>query len=313
LRSGSSWTFSDDPMSAPSLRGLERYGRITSIVVSRGDDVVYETYREGDAETLRNTRSCTKTVLGMIVGAAVARGLIEGVDAKIGDLLPDRRAISYDDPRKSALDIRQLLTMSSCLECDDSNPDSAGNEERMYPREDWLQFALDLPVRGDNGFSHCTAGVVALGVAVASALGEPLSAFAAREVFPAAGIDRFSWPLTPLGEDSAAGGLELTSSGLLELGRLYLDGGRDVVSNDWIDESTRAHATVDARTAYGYLWWLRSFGGHFSYYMAGAGGNRVHVFPDLHLVLVITAANFGVPGAHDWSDRLLEDVLTRLS
>jgi CubicO group peptidase (beta-lactamase class C family) len=294
-------------------REFERYGRITSVVVFRDDRVVYDAYLDGNAEKLRNTRSCTKTVLGMIIGAAVGRGLIGGVDAKISDLLPSRRALLHDDPRKSTLDIRQLLTMTSCLECDDSNPDSAGNEERMYPREDWLQFALDLPVRGKNEFSYCTAGVVALGVAVASALGESLSTFAARELFPAAAIDRFSWPRTPLGEDSAAGGLELTSIGLLELGRLYLDGGRNVVSQAWIDESTKAHAAIDEQTGYGYLWWLRTFGGHFSYYMSGAGGNRVHVFPDLRMVVVITATNFGVPAAHDLSDRLLEQILSRFT
>ena len=41
--------------------------------------------------------------------------------------------------------------------------------------------------------------------------------------------------------------------------------------------------------------------------MTGMGGNRVHVFPSLELVAVITSANFGRRDAHALSDRLLED------
>ena len=63
------------------------YGEITSVVVSRGGEVVVEEYFEGDAETLRNTRSCTKTVAGMLLGIAVERGIVAGVDAALGDLL----------------------------------------------------------------------------------------------------------------------------------------------------------------------------------------------------------------------------------
>jgi CubicO group peptidase (beta-lactamase class C family) len=161
-----------------------------------------------------------------------------------------------------------------------------------------------------GSFSYCTAGVVLLGVAVARALGVRLSVFAARELFPAAGIDRFDWPTTPRCEDSAAGGLLLTSRGLLGLGSLYLQGGGGVVSESWVDVSTRPHAQIDAQT--GYLWWLRSFAGQRSYYMSGMGGNRVHVFPELELVAVITTRSFDVPSAHELSDRLLVDeVLAR--
>jgi hypothetical protein len=53
---------------------LEAYGEITSVVVSRSGDVVVEEYLEGDADTLRNTRSCTKTVLGMLLGIAICSG-----------------------------------------------------------------------------------------------------------------------------------------------------------------------------------------------------------------------------------------------
>jgi CubicO group peptidase (beta-lactamase class C family) len=291
---------------------LESYGEITSVVVSRGGEIVTEIYREGDESTLRSTRSCTKTVLSMLVGIAIERDRFPGVDASIETLLPDRAASFYPDRRKGEITVEQLLTMSSCLECDDWNPYSAGNEERMYPREDWVQFALDLPIRGSSGFSYCTAGVVLLGVALERALGEPLPEFARHELFDPIAVGAFDWPTTPLGETSTAGGLLLTSRSLLALGRLYLRGGDGVVPAAWVSNSLRPHAQIDERTTYGYLWWLREFAGHPSYYMSGMGGNRVHVVPDLDLVAVITTTNFRRRDAQELSDRLLvEEILRR--
>jgi len=289
---------------------LEKYGEITSVVVSRGADIVTEIYRDGDESTLRNTRSCTKTVLSVLVGLAIQRGVIPSVDLSMGALLRSHSAALHPDPRKNDITVKQLLTMTSCLECDDWNPYSAGNEERMYPREDWVQFALDLPIRGSSGFSYCTAGVVLLGVGLERALGTPLADFARRELFDPVGVGAFDWPTTPLGETSAAGGLLLTSRGLLALGGLYLRGGGNVVPEGWIAASTHPHVQIDERTSYGYLWWLREFEGHHSYFMSGFGGNRVHVVPELDLVAVITTTNFGRRDAHELSDRLLvEEIL----
>jgi CubicO group peptidase (beta-lactamase class C family) len=97
----------------------------------------------------------------------------------------------------------------------------------------------------------------------------------------------------------------LTSRSLLALGELYLRGGDGIVTPGWISESTRPHRRIDPVTEYGYLWWLRTFGGAPCFYMSGMGGNRVHVFPDLELVAVITSANFARRDAHALSDRLL--------
>ena len=48
--------------------------------------------------------------------------------------------------------------------------------------------------------------------------------------------------------------------------------------------------------------------------MTGAGGNRVHVFPELETVVVITSTNFRRRDAHALSDRLLtEHVLPTLA
>ena len=137
-----------------------------------------EEYLEGDADTLRNTRSCTKTVASMLTGIEIERGLVRGVESSLVELLGAR----VDDPRKRAITVRDVLTMSSCLDCDDWDEASPGNEELMYPQEDWLGFALGLPVREGTGFSYCTAGVVVLGVALEQAAGGSLPDFARSEL-----------------------------------------------------------------------------------------------------------------------------------
>jgi CubicO group peptidase (beta-lactamase class C family) len=145
---------------------LTGYGAITSVVVARAGEIAAEDYLIGDADSVRDTRSCTKTVLGMLLGQAIERGHVAGVDARVLDLLAGTQPATRADPAKQALTVGELLTMSSCLDCDDWDDSSPGNEELMYPQHDWLQFALDLPVRSGRSFSYCTAGVVLLGIAL---------------------------------------------------------------------------------------------------------------------------------------------------
>jgi len=124
------------------------YKQITSILVSRHGELIFEQYfDDGGAAALRNTRSATKTVTGMLVGAAVDRKLLR-VDAPVLPFFADRLPLLNPDPRKSRITVEDFLTMSSLLECDDENSFSRGNEERMYLVEDWVKFTLDLPIKG---------------------------------------------------------------------------------------------------------------------------------------------------------------------
>jgi CubicO group peptidase (beta-lactamase class C family) len=63
---------------------------ITSVVAFTGDEVVCEAYFDGDATTPRNPRSATKTVLAILVGIAIDRGVLHGVDTAISRLLPSQ-------------------------------------------------------------------------------------------------------------------------------------------------------------------------------------------------------------------------------
>jgi CubicO group peptidase (beta-lactamase class C family) len=304
------------------------FTKITSVLVARQGRLAYEAYFEGDASTLRNTRSATKTVTSILAGIAVDEGRLRR-DSTVLSFFPDRHP-QNPDPRKERMTVEDLLTMSSVVECDDWNSFSRGNEERMYLIEDWLQFFLDLPVKGfpswatkpgdapyGRSFSYCTAGVFALGRVLEKATGATIPEFAEKRLFTPLGVGAVQWVLSPLGEAQTGGGLEMRSRDLAHLAQLYADGGLTqggrVVSAEWVTDSTRPHARIDDHTEYGYLWWLRAFeaGGRRvpAFYMSGNGGSKVLVAPDLRLVVVITSTNYNAKGMHEQTDRLLTDYI----
>lgn len=304
-------------------------GRTTSIVVMQDGQVIAERYfDEGGAEALRNTRSATKTITGMLAGIAVSRGKLDKT-SRVASFFPDHRPAAHD-PRKEAVTVEYLLTMSSVAECNDSIPYSRGNEERMYLIEDWVGFYLDLPVKGfpawetkpeDSpygcAFSYCTAGVSTLGAVVERAADRQLEDFAQDALFAPLGISEARWQFSPLGLAQGGGGLELSSRSLARLGQLFLDRGRadgqQIVPAEWIDASLTPQVSVpDGRGyEYGYLLWIQSITlGEESYIarqMSGNGGNKVIIQPETISVTVITTTNYGQREAHAQSDSLCKD------
>ncbi len=307
------------------------FKKIGSVVIARHGRLVYEAYFDGDAGTLRDTRSATKSITDILMGIAIDEKKLSGVDARVLPLLPEHaRKMQNPDPRKDRITVEDFLTMSSALECDDWNDFSRGNEERMYPVEDWAQFILDLPVRGhmhvgeDNDppkygryFSYCTGGVFVLSEVLAGATGMRTDRYAREKLFAPLGITDAQWVYSPLNIPQTGGGLRLTSIDLLKIAELYRNGGvwqgNQIVGGTWVKASTRPHAQIDDETEYGYLWWLKAFKssgkGYPAFFMSGNGGNKVAVFPALDLSVVITSTNYSTRGMHEQTEKLLTDYI----
>jgi CubicO group peptidase (beta-lactamase class C family) len=154
------------PLASPESVGLESarlkemesairagdFKKITSVVVARHGKLAYELYPEGSSqEDFMDTRSATKTITGMLVGIAIDRGLLR-LDSRVLPFFADKQPIQNPDPRKDAITVEDLLTMSSILECNDWTDFSRGNEERMYLVEDWVRFV------GSGGASASVEG-----------------------------------------------------------------------------------------------------------------------------------------------------------
>lgn len=306
------------------------FKKITSVLVARNGKLVYEDYFDGTATTLRNTRSATKTITGMLIGIAIDKGLLKGVDAPILQFFPDKLPLQNPDPRKEKITVEDFLTMSSLLECNDWNQFSRGNEERMYLVEDYVKFTLDLPIKGfpswttkpqdsphGRSFSYCTAGVTTLGGVLERATKVSVPEFAGQNLFAPLGIEKAQWAMTPTGLALTGGGTELTSRDYLKLGQLYAQNGvwqgKRIISETWVKKSIEPHARIDDETEYGYLWWLKSFKAgdkkFAAYFMTGNGGSKVYVFPELQLTVVITSENFRLREMHELSERLLTDYI----
>lgn len=321
---GESASYSVKSRELESAIKKETYKKITSVLVSKDGQLVYESYwGEGGADYLNDTRSAMKSLTAMTLGAAVADGFIKSVDEPAFVWFEDEQPVRFPTQLKQKITIRDLLTMSSALDCNDNEWESPGNEEHMYPARKWLYFVLDMPTKDDYGrnengygpFSYCTAGSFLLGQIIERAVGEPVDAYVARRILAPLGIERITWDKSPSQEVMTGGGAELASRDLMKLGELVRnDGvfeGERILPASWIAEMTRVQVKASEEQDYGYQWWREDFScgkeNVSGWYMAGNGGNKIAIFDELGLTVVVTAQLYGTKGMHQQSKDIIEN------
>ena len=329
------WTDADKQSVETAIANGD-YGSITSLWIERNGDLVYEAYFNGaDADTFHNMRSVGKTFTGMLVGAAIEDGFIDGVDEKAAKYFRDLKPFANPDKRKNDLTLKDLLTMSGPLECNDWNSFSRGNEERMYLVENWSKFFWDLPIRNrpsweipedDGGFgraySYCTAGAQLLGEIVERTTGKSAPDYAGERLFKQIGIVTPKWNYAATGKAHLGGGLELTTADWAKIGRLAVNKGRangaQLLPESWIDESLTDYVQIEPGVNYGYLWWRPQYTiGENKYsanMMTGTGANRVYVLPEFGIVVVITKNDYRNRQAHSQINTFFtKEIVRRLS
>ncbi|XOV79972.1 MAG: serine hydrolase domain-containing protein [Aestuariibacter sp.] len=306
--------------------------QLSSIVIRQHDVALFEQYyNDTHPDDLHDVRSASKSLTNLLYGIAVEQQLFTSQNDKVladfGEYRPQ-----YFTSEKRKMTYFDLMSMTNPLECNDWNQYSAGNEERMYLRKDWVEFFLDLPVRGappwekpfeqqpyGRGFSYCTAGVSITGAAIERRSGMRLDEFARKYLFSAMQISEVTWYKSPMGIIQAGGGLRIKPTDFIKFGQLLLnDGkwqGKQLLSRAWLAASVKAYSQVSEKpkTDYGMLWWLVNFevNGRTIRTIAasGNGGNYLFAIPELNAAVVITATAYGTPYMHKQARQLMTDAI----
>jgi CubicO group peptidase (beta-lactamase class C family) len=253
-------------------------------------------------------RSATKSITALLVGIAIDQGAIPSVQSKVMDLLPTRRRVFEQDPRKAAMTLEDLLTMRSGLDCNDWDPKSPGHEDKMYRQRDWIAFWSEQRMRTDPGkeFSYCTGNVVALGEILAAATSMSADAFALKNLFVPIDARRAEWRYWDGKRGVDTGGhLRLEPDDLIKIGDVVLARGMykqtRIVSEAWVDAMMQERTAIPgAAQRYGYLWWLDhvkdpNLPATKLWWAQGNGGSLLIVMPGLKAVMVTTGTRFNRP------------------
>lgn len=272
-------------------RAVGEVPAISALLAVRHGYLVFERYYNGlMAEDPINVRSVTKSVTSTLAGAALRTGLLSGLDARTGDLIPDRIPADHD-PRVEDTTLWQWLTMTSGLQWD-----AYGDWQRLLEAPDWVAMTLGLPVVGIPGetYVYNTGGSQVLDVIVAEAAGKPLEDYAGEVLFAPLGIRPGGWMRSPQDEVSAGSGLELTARDMAKLGLLYLRGGawdgQQIITPEYVQQATTWQSAGDSTGGwanYGYQWWVTATNaGYPAYFALGYGGQHIFVVPALDLIVV---------------------------
>lgn len=280
--------------------------KVHGLLIARRGRLVLEEYFYGEnGEKPHDTRSASKSVATVLVGAAMQAGARIGPSTAAYPLLRPEAAAGLD-ARKRALTLDHLLTMSSGYDCDDNGDgDRPGNETAIIDQEenpDWYGMILDLDVVRDPGAQavYCSINPHLAGGMLARATGRSLPDLMYELVAEPMGMRGYYVPITPMGDGYLGGGWRFRPRDFMKLGQLYLDGGtwrgRRILSEDWIRRSVEPRYPLGTGTRYGYLWWLREYpyaGGTVqAYYASGNGGQQVVVIPELELVIAVYGGNY---------------------
>ena len=271
------------------------------LAVHNGKLILEEYFNSYTIDSRHDLRSVTKSITSLLIGIALEQGYINSIDDPISKYLEAKRK-KNPDPRKEKISIRHLLTMSPGWECDDWNPKSAGQEDRVYRKKDWVQYTLDLPMERDPGSSasYCSMGVIILKTILEKSSNMTIDAFAQKFLFDPLGITNPKWDHTSDKKVITAGKrLYLSPRQLAKIGQLVLNNGiwegAQIVPDKWIREATSRHTKI-TDVAYGYLWWRLPFRQGNTVYEAllatGNGGQYIMIFKELDLVFLFTGSAY---------------------
>ena len=317
---------SADTIEPAALAAAEAYATKTksvALLVYHRGALRYEKYWPGfDRDTITDPFSAHKTVMGLLMGAAIADGVIKSVDEPAATYLPE-----WANDARNKIRIRDLLQMSSGLE---TPPFGTWTGLRVTLGSELEETVLALPSVKPPGsdFQYSNANSQVLGIILQRASGKRYAEYLSERLWSRLGV-----PTAHVWLDREGGMartfccLYTNARSWLKVGRFIVDQGRvgaeQVVPAEWISAMATPAPT---NPNYGLQLWIGSpagkerkyndktvkafhsepFAADDMIYIDGFGGQRVYMVPSQELIIVRTGeARF------DWDDAIIPNAILR--
>lgn len=279
----------------------------TAFLVIRRDTIVYERYfKRYDAAHVHPSFSMAKSVVSMLIGTAIADGLIRDVHQPITDLIPELKANGFE-----GVTIEHVLQMTSGIDFNESYVNPFGTVAKFYYGRRLEKYTLKLDLKRPPGtkWEYVSGDTQLLGLLLTRALRarsdtRTLTQYLNDRLWQPLGMEHASsWSIDRKkdGIEKAFCCINAPARDFAKLGSLYLHQGewrgRQLVPRAWVETSTTPDTAHAGATFYRYQWWLTFPNGAFN--AEGILGQFIHVDPVHQLVIVrLGGGRAGVPWEH---------------
>lgn len=262
--------------------------QLHAIMVQHGDDLMLaEAPRGPGLAQLANVKSVSKSVLALLLGSAIARGEIAGLEARLGDVAP--RLVPGDATEGAAdLTMADLVTLRAGLQ-----GTSGGNYGAWVSSGNWVAYALRQPRIAPAGarMIYSTGTSHVLGAVLAEATGQTLLTLARDRLGGPLDIEIPPWTRDPQGYYFGGNEMALTPQGMLRIAVLMRDDGQfegeQVIAQDWVRASQEPLTRSPySGLSYGYGWFQSTTGWTIA---RGYGGQVIAANRDRALAVAITS------------------------
>ena len=260
------------------------------VIRQSGEEVISQVFRGPPLGRAVPVKSVSKTIVAALTGAALDRGELPSVQAKLGEVAP-RLIPSGADPRVAEITVENLVTMQAGLE-----RTSGGNYGAWVNSRNWVADALGRPFVAEPGgpMLYSTGSFHVLGAVLSEVSGQSLLDLARARLGQPLGIEIPAWTRDPQGFYLGGNEMALTLEGMARFGEMYRMGGQydgaQVLSADWVAQSLEPRTRSQySGLSYGYGWFLGQAGGVDYALARGYGGQVICTVPALEMTLALTS------------------------
>lgn len=279
---------------------LEKNKTVAFLII-QNDTIKYEKYFKGyDQTSIVPSFSMAKSVTSILIGSALDEGLIKSEQEPVTNYIPELKEKGFEQ-----VTIKHLLQMTSGIKFNEGYTNPFAEVATFYYGTNLRKAISKMTLKRKPGlqFEYVSGNTQLLGLILERAIKtKTITQYLQEKLWQPLGMEyEASWSI-----DRKKNGLEKTfccinarARDFAKIGRLYLNNGtwngNQIVSKNWVKESTAVDTTNGSAWYYQNQWWLPSKNGDFM--AAGILGQYVYVNPAKNMIIVRLGKS---TGKADW-------------